>query len=984
MDKNNNNGYIGVDGVFNRISKRYIGVDNNWKDQDFKFIGDNGYWRLIYTKDPIDMSADFYVRYLEEYTLERKNSLNIYGKNLKDYQLVSPRIGGYFELERTATDLFENFASGTFNGSPQVSALLGGKKCMKIETPSDYFQLPKDLDAQGVFGTNGQKDYNLSNWFFIPSLSTGTDVIPIISYGDRANGMEIVISFDGRLQQKIWYNYFSYVIQTPVNSINLGWNYYVITRTNNLTKIYLKNSTVPVVTSTQSMPAPLANIPIKVGISFKYTNTIYLPQTFSTTKTAARYTLSNNDRTIKANTAGAGTARTSNKISPNTGKFYFETRIDDIAGGVVWVGLGDAALSQTTAVGIAGWSISSNSRTFNKQTGGGTNWGGGTRTFTTGDTIGCIYDSNSGTAVFYKNNTLLGTSTTSITGDVEFMVAGDINTIATIRIKSSEWIYPCPEPTASEMPETTTYTGLFNYSVPGTGYKYVFVSNSAISNLSITKLLKRTDPDVILLNKSNNIQTIISEKWIPSVTNDFITVTMPETIEYGDYELFVRYFDTVESYRFPLNISEIKLHTEPFTDNFDDSTTLSNNYYAFNRAWGGANGGVVPENVYIKNGELIFRGNGDNYTGTIQGVTREGIKKFHTDTADPNYGQPWKNRVGGCVAYNKRTGFGSYEIDVLIPNQLGCCYAMWTFFYNEIYQGDPRYMQYMGNAYETKEVINVIQSGYTINKIIDDYGIISYGTNYNIGDQFVIDQDASQTVYTCIGIEPGVIYYNPTKVLKAGNTFSKIEITLERSATGNEGLHEQGNLEDGYYITRNHEIDIEFPSHLNGGTLSNPSLSNFKANTWRGELQNWDVATTDPSYWEEYRDNLTPVGFNIADGNYHKLRFDWHPDKVEYYIDGVLKQTNTNSIKGDTIPDISGFFTFGLWFPSSPLAGKPWLVNPQKAWAGGEIDVDGGMKANFDSVEMKVKQFKFTPFTTYSEHQRNEGETYPFNGYINK
>jgi hypothetical protein len=41
----------------------------------------------------------------------------------------------------------------------------------------------------------------------------------------------------------------------------------------------------------------------------------------------------------------------------------------------------------------------------------------------------------------------------------------------------------------------------------------------------------------------------------------------------------------------------------------------------------------------------------------------------------------------------------------------------------------------------------------------------------------------------------------------------------------------------------------------------------MKCNTWRGELQNWDVPMTDPAYWEEYRDNLTPVGFNIADDN---------------------------------------------------------------------------------------------------------------------
>jgi hypothetical protein len=46
------------------------------------------------------------------------------------------------------------------------------------------------------------------------------------------------------------------------------------------------------------------------------------------------------------------------------------------------------------------------------------------------------------------------------------------------------------------------------------------------------------------------------------------------------------------------------------------------------------------------------------------------------------------HRTGGCIVYNKRTGFGSYEIDALIPNNLGCAYALWT-FYNELYPSDP-------------------------------------------------------------------------------------------------------------------------------------------------------------------------------------------------------------------------------------------------------------------------------------------------------
>jgi hypothetical protein len=70
----NSNGFVGVSGVHSKIDKRYV-VSNTWKDQDFKFIGKNGYWRLIYTKNPIDLSAAFYVRYLNGYNLELENSL---------------------------------------------------------------------------------------------------------------------------------------------------------------------------------------------------------------------------------------------------------------------------------------------------------------------------------------------------------------------------------------------------------------------------------------------------------------------------------------------------------------------------------------------------------------------------------------------------------------------------------------------------------------------------------------------------------------------------------------------------------------------------------------------------------------------------------------------------------------------------------------------------------------------------------------------
>ncbi|MGL5514989.1 MAG: hypothetical protein ACRDBM_17380, partial [Sporomusa sp.] len=80
------------------------------------------------------------------------------------------------------------------------------------------------------------------------------------------------------------------------------------------------------------------------------------------------------------------------------------------------------------------------------------------------------------------------------------------------------------------------------------------------------------------------------------------------------------------------------------------------------------------------------------------------------------------------------------------------------------------------------------------------------------------------------------------------------------------GLHRSGTSEEGYWIVRNHEIDIEIPSALKTDPdQQNASYSNGRFNTWHGELRNWDVPnndvptndpmysdTNDPAYWSEY------------------------------------------------------------------------------------------------------------------------------------
>jgi hypothetical protein len=46
---------------------------------------------------------------------------------------------------------------------------------------------------------------------------------------------------------------------------------------------------------------------------------------------------------------------------------------------------------------------------------------------------------------FYKNNVLMGTSTTAVTGDVELMLCGDTaGAVMTVRLQQANWGYASP------------------------------------------------------------------------------------------------------------------------------------------------------------------------------------------------------------------------------------------------------------------------------------------------------------------------------------------------------------------------------------------------------------------------------------------------------------------------------------------------------------------------------------------------------------
>ena len=168
-----------------------------------------------------------------------------------------------------------------------------------------------------------------------------------------------------------------------------------------------------------------------------------------------------------------------------------------------------------------------------------------------------------------------------------------------------------------------------------------------------------------------------------------------------------------------------------------------------------------------------------------------------------------------------------------------------------------------------------------------------------------------------------------------------------------EGLSEQGSPEDGYYIVRNHEIDIEAPTALKGAPdMEVVSYNNARFNSWIGEK--------DGEYTDIFM-AIPPAPKSLNDGQYHKMTIDWNTfpndKRVKFYVDDVLATTITTHV-----PTIPMKLWFGVWYPST-------LNN---YWA--------GKQANYERDYFALRKFQYTPYVGAPidpKPEQKAAETYP-------
>ena len=313
-------------------------------------------------------------------------------------------------------------------------------------------------------------------------------------------------------------------------------------------------------------------------------------------------------------------------------------------------------------------------------------------------------------------------------------------------------------------------------------------------------------------------------------------------------------------------------------------TMLDGNWLIAEKAWGGDNGGVVHDNVVLQDGLLQLIGHGNAYTGTVQGVNHDGARIDRV------------TKVGASIATRDYYASGRYEVRARLPEQLGSCSAFWTFHYEEGYKGTELYdeLAALGGVSKT-DFSELGLSGMQVDALWADIST----TNAGGREAYLVDI-SNDTAKVSAYFKAHVWDVSKLDVADDFGCRDGIYRVLKNGVS----LEVQGSDYAGYYIVRNHEIDIEMPTSLKA-TPTAISYTNARFNSWVGE------------FGGEYTDPFVSLGHGYNDNEFHTFRFDWHTGsttevpRVEYYVDETCFQTNYTSI-----PTIAGRFWLGLWFPA--------------------------------------------------------------------
>jgi hypothetical protein len=497
--------------------------------------------------------------------------------------------------------------------------------------------------------------------------------------------------------------------------------------------------------------------------------------------------------------------------------------------------------------------------------------------------------------------------------------------------------------TAASIPDIPfLFSGVYIGSAGGIFSKFYFTTLNIDSAIAL-KYQQPPYPVGILENYDDSSDKYrILRKNMIVIDNNKIIYTLPSDVPAGRKLFYIEDSDGISAAE-DITVLPIEKKQSPVEIDFaadSEAPSLFKDFcYPMAKGWGGANGGVSPKHIYVQDGLLVLEAHGDQYDGHSQGFSEDGTPKVHDIPEDPSHNIPWTTRVGAAITSREYYGYGSYVVEAKLPRDIGVAPSFWTAHYAKVHPQDPRYEQLLAQGLHSQNTRG--EGDYVVSKNEIDMQLPANNANYIFGSL----QEMLQVNYTTTWVGQKVA------VAEDENTENNGTWQLNNIAAPNQA---------GSWTKINNEIQ----------RLYRPQKNNIRCINWRGELGEGNGLTFGGYPLEdEYFSMFTGIGKDVWDEAFHEFRFDWYANRVEYYVDGVMVQVNRSFV-----PDIPGRWTIGLWFPSEPDRRRPWLVNPDEAWA--------GPVADWKYQKMLIKRMAHTPFSDEEAGGTNRlvGETNPFDG----
>lgn len=702
---------------------RWIILDRDDGSERYSFLGVDGKWVLQATTDvpsptpPSIIASNIYGGVDNE-------SIQIDGIGLDEFQVPLPVVFAFWPMRTNFGDIFDNFDQIVPTNSPLLSSF-GPRLMLRLDSASSQFVTSPvggagEYTLLGLFSSAGDRIFT----FGIKAVLD--DVVPAwIAWGgveEMFVGFRVVGENVEYVQHVMGEEA---VLRSGLEVRKLAVFALLVERddvTNTLTFTHVDEDGNESRVSTDIFPPRLrmlqapsgATIGLDFGRGFDLAASAPQGARFTRASVHENYTvLAPGNRLQKSASAyRTGLVRAEPRSS---GLFYFE-----ILNGNTFdlqFGVAPAWSDLTAPPGVVGWAMNTiNGRKFTRQTGGGTPWSGD-GAIAAGSVIGVLVDTGAGSMEVFVDGVSRGQPhpAGTIVGTVLPMAGsgGSSGTAAndfTIRMESASWT-EAPGVGESQWPGLPFALGP---AVHMDGWIFDAVMRNDIMAGSDRKAFMDTREDLKAIFRSPGGKEIDGSAWITrrsllgSITalpggggnpgnpgggsggeslptaNSSLIMSIPGTVPLGDHEFLVS-LNGVESNSIPLTVRRQEVVANPFVIDFSsrffEAATFARQWMAGHKQWGGANGGIVRENVVLDRaaGVMSAVALGDLHSGPVKGVDR--------------FGNPsgFDTRIGAAIVSRQYFGPGRFTVRVRLPALVGCAPAMWLFHYEENVSGSPHF-----------------------------------------------------------------------------------------------------------------------------------------------------------------------------------------------------------------------------------------------------------------------------------------------------